>query len=239
MAKKPEKVKAVSEETVDESVKSKKNRNAKKEKAKIDRSEIIALIKNTFIMLAITLVAGGILGFVYELTKEPIAQMEIQKKQEANKKVFAKADSFSETPEAVKPLLESFEYEGADISDCLEAYDESGAVIGYVLEVVAHGGYGGDIVFQIGITNEAVINAISITSISETAGLGMRAPEVLAPQFKNKAAQNYEVIKTERSEENQIVAISSATITSKAVTNGVNAAVEFFNNYLTGGIGNE
>lgn len=204
------------------------------EKMTVSREEIITLLKNTLIMLCITLVAGGVLGFVYEITKEPIARMEMQKKQEANKKVFSAADSFSETPDEVKPLLDSFVFTNADITNCIEAYDSAKEVLGYVIEVNAHGGYGGDIVFQIGITNEGVINAISITDISETAGLGMKAGDVLAPQFRNRNVTTFEVVKTGATSESQIDAISSATITSRAVTNGVNAAVEFYNTCLGG-----
>lgn len=213
--------------------------SVEKKSSGVSRAEIIALIKNTLIMLAITLVAGGILGFVYEITKDPIAQMEMKKKQEANRKVFDQAASFSDTLENIKPLMEAFQNDNADITNCIEAYDESGSVIGYVLEVTAHGGYGGDIVFQIGITNEGLVNAISITSISETAGLGMKAPEVLVPQFKNKNVSSFELVKAEPSSDNQIKAISSATITSRTVTNGVNAALEFFANNLKGGADNE
>ena len=52
----------------------------------------------------------------------------------------------------------------------------------------------------------------------------MRASEVLAPQFKNRNELVFEVTKTGAINDNQIDAISSATITSKAVTNAVNGA---------------
>lgn len=206
--------------------------NNEKVRISFGRNEIITLLKNTFIMLCITLVAGGILGYVYEITKEPIANMQMQKKQEANQKVFADAVSFSDTIDAINSDAVN---DNADITDCIYALDANGDVLGYVIEVLAHGGYGGDIKFQIGITNGGVINGVSITDISETAGLGMRAPEVLAPQFRKRAAQTFEVVKNGASYDNQIDAISSATITSKAVTNGVNAAVVFYNLYLAGG----
>lgn len=216
-----------------------KSENGEKAKITVSRNEIITLFKNTLIMLLITLVAGGILGCVYEVTKEPIARMAEQKKQEANKKVFADAVSFSDTMPEAEGWMAAFEYTNADITDCLEAYGSDGSVLGYVLEVTAHGGYGGDIIFQIGLANEGKINAISITSISETAGLGMRAEEVIVPQFRNRAALNFEVVKTGAVNESQIDAISSATITSKTVTNGVNAAVEFYKQFLEGGLGDE
>lgn len=201
------------------------------------KSEFLTLLKNTFVMLAIAVVAGGILGTVYVVTKEPIAQMEAATKEAANRKVFAEATSFSEDCLAQKPISDavSMNYPGVTISGCIEAYDQENNVLGYVVEVTSHEGYGGDIIFAVGITNESIVNGISITSISETAGLGMRAEEVLVPQFKKKFAESFVVTKGEAIAENQISAISSATITSKAVTNGVNAALDYFHEALKGG----
>lgn len=206
----------------------------------VDKKEIIEFIKNTVIMVLIALVAGGILGYVYEITKEPIAKMAFEEKQKANKKVFLSADHFEDMPLVDENLYATFKaaYPNADITSVIKALGSDGLELGYVLEATSHKGYGGDIVFAVGITNEGMLNGISIIDISETAGLGMRADEVLTPQFLNKEATHFEVVKTGAIEPNQIDAISSATITSKAVTDGVNAAVEYFEMFLTGGVGN-
>ena len=90
-----------------------------------------------------------------------------------------------------------------------------------------------------GITKEGQLNGISILSISETAGLGMRAEEVLKPQFSGKIAEKFEYTKTGAVADNQIDAISGATITTNAVTNGVNAGLYYFQNALGGGVSNE
>lgn len=203
--------------------------------------EIKEFIVNTLIMAAIALVAGGILGFVYEKTKEPIAISAQKEKEAANKKVFSDAEKFSEPLPCDEALYASLKekYPGVDITSSIEAQAMDGSVLGYVCEVVAHEGYGGDIVFYAGIKLDGTLNGISITSISETAGLGMKAPEVLVPQFTNRVAEFFEVTKTGATEDNQIDAISSVTVTSKAVTNGVNAALEYFRTILTGGVGNE
>ena len=52
------------------------------------------MMKNTGILLAITLIAGLLLGLVYQVTKEPIAEQEAKAKQEACQEVFADAASF-------------------------------------------------------------------------------------------------------------------------------------------------
>ena len=52
------------------------------------------MMKNTGILLAITIVAGLLLGLVYQITKEPIANQEAKAKQEACQEVFEDAASF-------------------------------------------------------------------------------------------------------------------------------------------------
>lgn len=213
---------------------------------KKDRKELIDFLKNTLIMFCIAVVAGGILGLVYEVTKEPIANMAVKEKQAANRKVFSDAQDFSDSMFDKEDLKESssnlLNADGnsfnADVTDCITAYDSTGSLLGYVLEVTAHGGYSGDMVYQVGIQIDGTVKGISLTSISETAGLGMRAEEVLVPQFINKDVPSFEVTKTGAVMANQIDAISSATRTSKAVTEGVNCALEFFRTVLTGGMDN-
>ena len=209
-------------------------------KKRSNSKEIKEFIVNTLIMIAIALVAGGVLGFVHELTKEPIAVMAAKEKAAANRKVFLSASDFSDTVNADIDVSEfKALYPGVDITDCIQALDENGDVLGYVLEVTSHEGYGGDIVFSAGINVDGSLNGIFITSISETAGLGMRAPEVLVPQFTDVNVPVFEVVKGNSATDAQIDAISGATITSKAVTNGVNAALEYFRLYLEGGEGHE
>ncbi|MCQ2524983.1 MAG: FMN-binding protein [Lachnospiraceae bacterium] len=206
-----------------------------------DKDGLMEMLKNTLIILAITLVAGGILGCVYEVTKGPIAIMEQKKKDDAHQKVFANASSFAEVSldkNRVKELL-AVDYQGIDINEVFEAYSSNKDLLGYVIEVNSHEGFGGDIIFSIGITLDGVTNGISITSISETAGLGMKAPEVLVPQFANKNVMSFNVTKTGAAMDNEIDAISSATITSNAVVKGVNAALFYYKNELAGGKSNE
>ncbi len=212
-----------------------------KERRRVTGDEIKELFKNTFIMLAITVVAGSVLGLVYEKTKEPIAIQEAETKQRACRVVFRNAAGFSDSVKSEYTTAENFAelYPNVDVTDCMRAFDDNGDMAGYVIEVVTHEGYGGDIDFYVGISNDGTVNGISFISISETAGLGMRADEVLSPQFVNRKADRFEVTKNGVEKENDIDAISSATITSKAVTGGVNAALEYFYNTLMGGAENE
>ncbi|MCR4961171.1 MAG: FMN-binding protein [Lachnospiraceae bacterium] len=207
-----------------------------------DKKSIMELLKNTAIMLAITVIAGGVLGVVYETTKGPIAIMQEKARNEANATVFADAASFSgdilDKDRMKEVLAES--YSGVEITEVLEAKGSDGSILGYVMEVTSHEGYGGNIVFRIGLLPDGTTNGISITEISETAGLGMRAEEVIVPQFKDRRAEAFEVSKNGGSEaSNRIEAISSATITSKAIVNGVNASLVYLREVLEGGSANE
>ena len=77
-------------------------------------------------------------------------------------------------------------FEMVEVENVLEALDQNETLLGYVLTVTSHEGYGGDITFTMGICTDGTLNGISILSISETAGLGMKAEEVLKTQFANK-----------------------------------------------------
>lgn len=197
------------------------------------------MIKDALILFAITLIAGLMLGVVNDITKEPIAQQEQKAKNEACQNVFAAADSFEaqELADAaqIEQVLADAGISGADIDELMAAKDVSGALLGYVITVTDHEGYGGDIQFSMGITNEGTLNGISLLSISETAGLGMRAGEVLVPQFVDKNVSKFTYTKTGATADSEIDAISGATITTNAVVNGVNAGLAYFDKILKGG----
>lgn len=199
------------------------------------------MLKNTAIMLAITIVAGLVLGFVYQITKEPIARQEAKAKEEACQEVFQDAASFGLIgTEGIDPVeWEAAGYAQEHIDEVMEAKGASGDLLGYVITVTTKEGYGGDIQFSIGVRMDGTVNGMSILSISETAGLGMQAEDVLKPQFAGKQAEQFEYTKNGATSENQIDAISGATITTNAVTNGVNAGLYYFRTELGGGSGNE
>lgn len=218
--------------------KKEKEIKVKKEIKPFDWSSVIELLINTGIILAITLVAGGILGGVYQLTKEPIAIMEQKVLDEANRKAFAGASVFEDMGKTGELKDDAGSVIG-NVSGTLAAKNSEGELLGYVLNITTNQGYGGDISFSMGIKLDGTVMAISITSISETAGLGMRAEEVLVPQFAGKNIDFFTVTKTGHTNNAEIDAISSATITSKAITGAVNAGLEFFRIVLGGGADNE
>lgn len=191
------------------------------------------IIKDTMILTLITLIAGGVLGLVYEITKEPIAKQQELAKQEAYKAVFEDADTFEVCVEAEDAELAAYlageGFEAQTVNEIMEAKDASGETLGYAINLTTSEGYGGDITFSMGVQADGTLNGISILTISETAGLGMNATkDEFKGQFKEKQADAFEVTKTGASKENEINAISGATITSNAVTQGVNCGLRAF-----------
>lgn len=200
------------------------------------------IVKDAIILTVITVVSGCLLGLVYEITKEPIATAQYNTQQKAYQTVFADAASFEDYEGFDAEQESAIVVGGAEnsIIGVVEAKDASGSTLGYVITVTSHAGYGGDITFSVGITNDGTVNGYSITSISETAGLGMKAKEEkFYSQFEGKNAESFEVVKGTASSDNQIEAISGATITSRAVTNGVDAALAYFREISEGGSANE
>lgn len=214
-----------------------------------------SMIKDALILFAITLAAGLLLGFVYDVTKEPIAEQKAKAKAEACKNVFAAADSFETVTrhdvEFVTGIGEVLEFDAfiikeddstkylatnmesnVDIDEVMRALDSSGQLLGYVITVTDHEGYGGDIQFSMGVTLDGTLNGISLLSISETAGLGMKAGDVLVPQFADKKVESFTYTKSGSTNDSEIDAISGATITTNAVVNGVNAGLLFFQDVL-------
>lgn len=197
-------------------------------------------IKDALVLFIITLISGVSLGFIYQITKAPIEKAMMAAKSEAYKQVFADASEFKmndeETAmiEAVNTELASQDFGNVRIDEIVDALDASGNVVGYVIGSTSSDGYGGDVSISVGISKENMINGIAFLSISETPGLGMRATEEeFYSQFAGKKGATLSVTKSGNAGETEINAISGATITSRAVTNAVNAAEYFVANKLT------
>ena len=190
------------------------------------------ILKDAFALLMITLVAGILLGFVYSITKEPIAQQEQLTKERSCQEVFADGATFendTDDLEAAAAAMKAAGYEVQTLSEILVAKDDSGSTLGYVLSLVDPEGYGGDISFMMGIRLDGTLNGISILSIGETAGLGMNADtDAFKSQFANKKVEKFTFTKTGSTSDSEIDALSGATITTTAMTNGVNAGLAAF-----------
>ncbi|MBE6756400.1 MAG: RnfABCDGE type electron transport complex subunit G [Ruminococcaceae bacterium] len=170
-------------------------------------------------LFLIAAICTAILAVTNGVTAPKIAENNEQAEIATRQLVFADAKSFSDVK-----AVEDGTY--------VEALDENGKVIGYVF-TTSDKGYGGEIKIMTGINADGEVTGMEILSIEETAGLGMNAKK---DDFRNQYVDNsgeFTVVKSDAGE-NEIQALTGATITSQAVTNAVNDAVEIFKT-VTGG----
>lgn len=174
-------------------------------------------------LLVICLVATALLAGTNVITSEKIAQNAVEKENSSRMIVLPEGKEYGEVT-----TLES------GITYC-EGKNESGETAGYVFTTSAKG-YGGAVGVMVGVDTEGVITGIEILSHSETPGLGANAT---SDSFKSRfVGKSGELTVDKNNNDGQnIKAITAATITSKAVTSAVNAALAEFNN-ITGGENN-
>lgn len=206
---------------------------------KKNSSEVSTMLKEAGILFVITLITGLMLGFVYEITKEPIRIQEEKAIQEACAAVFPGADNFVEYEGGIsEELTATLAEKSVEIGTIYNANGADGSLLGYVVQSTCSEGYGGDISIFVGTTVEGTLNGISFIEINETQGLGMDAEKVLAPQFAGKQVESFTYTKTGKTQDSQVDAISGATITTEAVTNAVNGGLQVARE-LGGGAVNE
>ena len=126
------------------------------------------IVKDAIILFIITLIGGLCLGYVYEITKDPIETSKVKAKQNAYSVVFTEAKDFEETEETKEAVKEQEEVSGAQINEVLIAKDTEGNYLGHVLSITSKEGYGGDIVITLGINLKGAITGMEILSMSET-----------------------------------------------------------------------
>ena len=182
------------------------------------------ILKLGVTLFAICAVAALVLGVTNNITAPVIEERNIQASNEARKIVLSETDEFKEL-------------DGMNSDIVLEVYEgiKDGQVIGYTIKTSSKG-YGGAIELMVGISKDGKITGVEIGNHSETPGLGSKATE---PMFKNQyvdkdVSNSLLVVKGSANNDNEISAISGATITSNGVTSGVNAAMKIYNEKLSG-----
>ena len=191
------------------------------------------MIKNETVLVAlklliITAVAALCLAVVNKITAPVIEKNRIATMEAAQREVLETAQSFEKITDFSAVDLSSEEANGVYVEELYKGTSKDGELVGYVVSAVSTRGYGGNIKVMAGISSDLKINRVKITETKETAGLGLKASE---PEFINQFAlrdKKMKVIKNSppTSEGEDIAAISSATVTSKAVTNAVNISLE-------------
>ncbi|MBE6737431.1 MAG: RnfABCDGE type electron transport complex subunit G [Ruminococcaceae bacterium] len=175
----------------------------------------------TISLFVICLVVALLLGFTNELTKDAIAENQQKKADEAKQAVCSQAITF----EGEKGL-EIEVYRG---------FDKDGNLVGYAIPAKSKG-YGGDVEIMVGFDTEGSITGVSIVSINETPGLGMNAQkDSFRSQFEGEIPDGGFSAKKGGEGIKQIDALTSATITSEAVSQAVNNAINVYNSLEGGG----
>lgn len=211
--------------------------------------DVKGIVKAVIVIFVITLVMGAALGAVHDITKKPILDAALKAKEEAYKEIYPDAASIvsiveqSEniTNEFLNDTLHTAGYKDCTIDEFNLVADKDGKLIGTIVVVTNKNGYGGDIQLAVGISlAENKITGISFLTLNETVGLGMKANEAgFKEQFKDAPFGEISYTKTGSNSANVIDAISGATITTSAVTDGVNSAVAITGLILGGGSVNE
>ena len=197
----------------------------KKEKVQMDPKYILKL---SITLLGICLVVSLLLGLVNGITADKIAALQEQAKQESLQAVFPDA-TFNEIEIGEAQAAAAEEY-GVELMYIYEVADGSG----YAIEV-GPSGFSGTIDMVVGINSDGTVAGISVISNTETAGIGTNVCSdkpnkngvgVLS-QFVGMSATADNPF-TVNSGSNRVDAISGATVSTKAITRGVNAASVIF-----------
>ena len=183
------------------------------------------ILRLALTLLLICAVVAGALAGVNTITKDRIAERKAEKTQKAIAEVLPGAVkveevAFTDTTGMVTKVYRS------DLS----LSSASSSAFGYAVEVTPSG-FGGNITMMVGVSDNGEVLGIAIISHTETPGLGAvsaannKKGNAFRAQFLGLAG-----IITIGSGEGQVDALSGATITSQAVVDGVNAALECIRN---------
>ncbi len=178
-------------------------------------------------LVIITLVAALALGATYTLTEERIYEQSLIEAEKARAQVMSQANAFEE-----------MECEDESIISLFKALKD-GDEIGYVAKIGVNG-YGGEIEIVAGFDLNGAITGISVggANFKETPGLGAKSKDkAFIEQFAEKHAPIGVVKAGQTAGENDVDAIASATITSKAVAEGVNRMADYVQKNLLAGEG--
>ncbi len=178
-----------------------------------------------FSLVVITFIASTALGYVYELTKDPIAQAKLAKKIRAIDKVVKPYDN--------KPVEEMYKLPTPDGSDSLEVYPakKGDKLVSTAIKSYSSKGYGGDVWLMIGFLPDGTINQVAVLEHKETPGLGSKMDDDgFKNQFLNTNPGSFKL--KVKKDGGEVDALTGATISSRAFTQAVQLA---FDTYMKGG----
>ena len=178
------------------------------------------LINMLVALLVIAAVSGGVLGLVYGVTKDTIAEVD-QKKNEAAIKAVLPLENVTYKADTMQ-----FTYEGVNTTfPCNLAFDANGNFQGAAVKT-SEGGFGGKIDMMVGFLADGTIKGTSVLSHAETPGLGANMTGKFKDQFVDKNPNGFKLIV--KKDGGDVDAITAATITSRAFSKAVNKAYQAF-----------
>ncbi len=180
----------------------------------------------TFANLVVTLfvatfVSSAALGVVYEVTKGPKAQAELNKKTEAIRNVVPEFDS--------SPFDDKIERCQNDRCITLYPVRKSGELVGTAVESWTQQGFGGEIKLMVGFLPDGTIYDVAVIDHKETPGLGDkidRKKSDFSRQFKDKNPAVFKL--TVKKDGGDVDAITAATISSRAFCDAVQRAYDTY-----------
>lgn len=176
------------------------------------------------ILLLICAVAAALLSLAYDFTIDKIVAQREMTSQLSRQEVLPAADSFEIIEE---DLLDKVKTENGLVVEVYEGLS-GGTLVGYTIKTLPSG-FGGSVEVITGISSDGEVTGMRVGNNQETPGLGANStlPEFYEQYVGKSTASELAVVKAGATG-NEIQAISGATITSKAVTKGVNSAVEAY-----------
>lgn len=186
-------------------------------------------------LCVITLIAGAALSGVYKLTRDTIAEQQMAANLASYQVVCPAAENFS-YDDALSSAIEALggEVYGTDfgkayINEAVVGTDAAGNTAGYVVSVTSGDGMEGNITLSVGILADGTVSGIAFTELNETPGLGsLCGEEPFMSQFAGVNTDRFILNKSGGSTaDHEIDSVSGASISSGAVVNAVNAALDF------------
>ncbi len=183
------------------------------------------ILKVAGTLTVISLVVAALLGFVNSITADKIAEIDAENTRIAMSAVAPEGSEFGDKIEVTDDMVAAAATQSGKI---LELYPvtNGGAEAGYVMKVSASGSQG-TIVMMVGVDANKAITGISVVNHSETSGIGTKVVEnkpnsagvPVLDQFVGLSGAGSLVVGS------NITAISGATVSTKGITMGANAAL--------------
>ncbi|MCH5217800.1 MAG: RnfABCDGE type electron transport complex subunit G [Muribaculaceae bacterium] len=180
----------------------------------------------------IGIVAGGLLGGMYAITKEPIEKAE---KNQLTESIAEVTPPFTNSPEDDKTTIK---VDGKDfmVFPAMEGDRLAGAaVLGYTME-----GFSGEVAVLCGFDAEGNVKDYRVIRHAETPGLGAKMEEWFHDPTgarsvigKNPSVESFYVTK-DKANGGQIDAITAATISSRAFLGVMRQAYTAYREYAAG-----